>query len=85
MCEHRSLAARLGRMLRPELPKPLAEDRFNHTYRSYSETLAKVVIAAGAAAALDELRIPIHLVAGAQDGVIDREFPARHCRAASPR
>ena len=32
------------------------------------------MVSAGAAAALHELRIPIHLVAGAQDDVIDREF-----------
>ncbi len=74
MCEHPSFAGRLGRVLRPELPRPLAEDRFKHTYRSYSETLAKVVVSAGAAAALQELCIPVHLVAGAQDAVIDRDF-----------
>ncbi len=74
MCEHPRFAGRLGRVLRPELPRALAEDRFKHTYRSYSETLAKVVVSAGAAAVFHELRIPIHLVAGAQDGVVDRKF-----------
>lgn len=49
MCEHRNLAGWLGRPLRPELPTPLAEDRFKHTYRSYSQTLVKVIVAAGAA------------------------------------
>lgn len=74
MCEHRSLAAKLGRVLRPELPRPLAEDRFQHTYRSYSQTLAKVVVAAGAAGWIDDVAVPIHLIAGADDDVVDPAF-----------
>lgn len=76
MCDHRSLAAGVGRLVRPELPEPLAEDRLQHTYRSYSETIAKVIIAAGAAAWIEELAIPIHLVAGEQDSVLDHGFLA---------
>ena len=74
MCEHPALAGRLGRVLRPELPAPLAEDRFKHTYRSYSQTLAKVVVAAGAAGSIGDVAVPIHLVAGAHDGLADRAF-----------
>jgi pimeloyl-ACP methyl ester carboxylesterase len=72
--DHRSLAGRLGRWLRPDLPAPLANDRFNHTYRSYSETLAQVIVSAGAAGWIDEVTVPIHLVAGGDDGVVDRAF-----------
>lgn len=74
MCEHPNLAGRLGRMLRPELPTPLAEDRLKHTYRSYSETLAKVVVAAGAAGWIEDVAVPIHLVAGADDHLLDCTF-----------
>ncbi len=74
MCEHPNLAGRLGRILRPELPTPLAEDRVKHTYRSYSQTLAKVVVAAGAAGWIEDVAVPIHLVAGADDDLVDRAF-----------
>jgi pimeloyl-ACP methyl ester carboxylesterase len=74
MCRHRKLAGRLGRWLRPDLPEPLADDRFNHTYRSYSETLAQVIVSAGAAGWIDEVTVPIHLVAGRDDDVVDRAF-----------
>ena len=74
MCEHQSLAGRLGRMLRPELPAPLAEDQFKHTYRSYSQTLAKVIVSAGAAGWVEDVRVPIHLVAGSNDHLVDRPF-----------
>ncbi|MBW3574380.1 MAG: alpha/beta hydrolase [Actinobacteria bacterium] len=74
MCEHQNVAGRLGRMLRPDLPAPLAEDRFKHTYRSYSQTLAKVVVAAGAAGWIEDVEVPIRLVAGTHDDLIDRAF-----------
>ncbi len=74
MCDHPPSAARLGRWLRPDLPLPLAEDRLRHTYRSYSQTLAKVIVAAGAGAWLDEVSVPVHLVAGDADTILDRAF-----------
>ena len=74
MCAHSELAARIGRWVRPDLPDPLAEDRFQHTYRSYSETLAQVVVSAGAAAEVGRLAVPVHLVAGASDTLVDHGF-----------
>lgn len=74
VCEHRDVAGRLGRMVRPDLPAPLAEDRVKHTYRSYSQTLAKVIVSAGAAASIEDVAVPIHLVAGADDVLVDRHF-----------
>ncbi len=74
MCEHRDLAALLGRLARPDLPEPLAEDRFKHTYRSYSETLNKVILAAGASAGIGDVAIPVHLVAGSADDILDHDF-----------
>ena len=82
MCKHPGLAALLGRLARPDLPQPLAEDRFKHSYRSYSETLDKVILAAGAAAGIGEIAIPVHLVAGSADTIMDHdlllEIAARH-------
>lgn len=74
MCAHPQLAARVGRWVRPDLPDPLAEDRFRHTYRSYSQTLAQVVVSAGAAAEVGGLALPVHLVAGARDPLLDHGF-----------
>ena len=74
MREHRDLAASLGRLARPDLPEPLAEDRFKHTYRSYSETLNKVILAAGASAGIGDVAIPVHLVAGSADDIMDHDF-----------
>ena len=74
MCAHSELAARIGRWVRPDLPDFLAEDRFQHTYRSYSETLAQVVVSAGAAAEVGRLTVPVHLVAGARDSLLDHGF-----------
>ena len=49
MCKHAVLAASLGRLARPDLAGLPAEDRFfKHTYRSYSETMDKVILATGA-------------------------------------
>ncbi len=73
MCEHRDPAGRLGRMLRPELPRPLAEDRFEHL-PSYSQTLAKVIIAAGAAGWIEDVAVPIQLIARTDDAVVDLAF-----------
>ena len=77
MFEHHSLAERLGRIVRPELPAPLAEDQFKHTYRSYSQTLAEVIVAAGAAGWVEDVGVPIHLVAGTDDDLVDRPFLRR--------
>lgn len=76
MCAHPEGAARIGRWARPDLPEPLAEDRFQHTYRSYSQTLAQVVVSAGAAAEVGQLAVPVHLVAGAGDTLLDHAFLA---------
>ena len=76
MGEHPALILRLARLARPDLPAPLAEDRLKHTYRSYSESVSKVIVAAGAAAWLAEVDVPVRLVAGDQDRIVDRDFLA---------
>jgi len=73
---HRPLATRLARLARPDLPEALAKDRLKHTYLSYSTTLAKVIVAAGTGASIDRLRVPVHLVAGDKDTVVDLAYLA---------
>lgn len=80
LCTRRRLAARLGRLLRPDLPIPLAEDRLQHTHRSSAETLTKVIVAAGGADWLSQVTIPVHLIAGDRDTVVDRGFLAELAR-----
>ena len=77
MCAHRQWAARLAPLMRPDLPAVIASDGVRHSWPAYSGTLAEVVInGAGATRAL-ELSVPVHLVIGKNDRVVDREALAQ--------
>ena len=43
-CTHRSWAARLARIMRPELPAEVARDSVQHSWASYSGTMRNVII-----------------------------------------
>ena len=43
-CAHRSWAARLARIMRPELPAEVARDSVQHNWASYSGTMRNVII-----------------------------------------
>ena len=49
MCQHRSLAARLAVVLRPDLPKPVARDSVQHNWVSYAGTMRNVIIGSDSA------------------------------------
>lgn len=70
-CNHRTLAAMVAELTRPDLPSVIARDGVQHTWASYSETLRTVVLDSGNAAHLAEVRVPVHLVAGISDRVCD--------------
>ena len=72
MCNHRRLAGWVAPILRPDLPGPIARDGVQHTWRSYSRTLQRVVIGSASARAIRKLVVPVHLVVGTRDGVPDR-------------
>lgn len=81
LCRHRELAARLSVWANPELPPAIAADGVQHTWASYSETLQQVLLAAEAGQWLDDVTIPVLLVAGDTDPVVDLEF--LHCLASA--
>jgi len=74
MCRHRPLAARLAEWMRPDLPGPIARDAIHHTWSSYSGTLRNLVLGAQQGQDLVRTRVPLHLIAGGQDPVVDLEF-----------
>jgi pimeloyl-ACP methyl ester carboxylesterase len=75
LCQrHRRTAARLAARLRPDLPKALAADAVEHSWESFSETLARVVLTAEAPSWLDQIDVPVHLIVGGQDPLVDIPF-----------
>jgi len=61
----------------PGLPGPIAADAVQHTWTSYSQTLELVILAAGAASWLEQVRCRVHLVAGDRDPVVDQGYLRR--------
>lgn len=76
MCRHRSAAATAVRLLHPDLPGPLADDRVEHSWASYSQTLSNVVLAAEASSWLAEITVPVRILAGSDDGGLDHQHLA---------
>lgn len=74
VCDHRALAARVAVWSHPHLPAPLAADGVLHTWASYSETLKHVILAADADSWLDDIDLPVRLIAGRADPVVDLAF-----------
>lgn len=71
VCDHRSLAARLAVWSHPHLPAPIAADGVLHSWASYSETLERVILAAEAHRWLEDIDLPVRLIAGQSDRVVD--------------
>jgi len=75
LCQHhRRTAARLAARLRPDLPAALSADAVEHSWESFSETLARVVLAADAARWLDQIDVPVRVIAGSDDPLADIPF-----------
>ncbi len=74
VCDHRSTAAALARWTNPRLPPALAGDAVEHTWHSYSETLARCLLTGEPAGWLEEIDVPVRLIAGTHDRVVDHEF-----------
>jgi len=74
VCEHRAVAARLAALSHPRLPAPIAAAAVDHNWASYSRTLTRVILDAEAADWLAPIKVPVQLVAGNRDPVVDREF-----------
>lgn len=74
MSRHPKTSSFLVRLANPTLPAPLAADRVEHSWQSYAETLANLVLSAQLATSLAELTIPVRLVAGQRDKAMDLPF-----------
>jgi len=68
---HTAAAARVFCAVRRDLPPEVAADAVHHSWASYSETLNKVVLAAEAGPWLAAVDLPVLLVAGRQDRIVD--------------
>jgi pimeloyl-ACP methyl ester carboxylesterase len=77
-------AIRLTHWIRPELPDPVASDVVKHTWRSYSGTIRNLVFANQPPVELSSLEIPLRIIVGAEDDVVDVEF-LREISEAHPR
>lgn len=69
-------SAFLVRLPHPTLPAPLAQDRVQHSWQSYSETLANLIVSAKLSSELTELAIPVRLVVGQRDKAVELPFLA---------
>lgn len=81
MCALRSryvkTSAFVVRLANPTLPAPLAQDRVRHSWQSYSETLANLIVSAELSEELIKLAIPVRLVVGQRDKAVDLPFLAK--------
>ncbi len=68
------IATQLTRWMRPELPGPVASDVVKHSWASYSGTMLHLILAPQPPPALSALRLPLTLIVGADDPVVDAEF-----------
>lgn len=76
MCRHRGAAARIAQWLRPDLPPEVARDGVAHDWHSYSGSLRQLVIESKGVDDLAQLQIPVRLIAGESDRVVDIELLA---------
>jgi pimeloyl-ACP methyl ester carboxylesterase len=74
MCRHRELAARAAVWMRPDLPPEIARDGVEHTWSSYSGSFRNLVLGAQGSQDLERAAIPVRLIAGDRDEVVDRAF-----------
>jgi len=74
VCEHHGAASLMARWGHPGLPPELAADAVEHTWHSYSETLDRCLLTGEPAEWLAEISVPVHLIAGGRDRVVDLDF-----------
>jgi pimeloyl-ACP methyl ester carboxylesterase len=65
------LAGALARLLRPDLPGPIAQDGVRYSWDSYSRSLRRLILDAPALPWLSQLQVPVRLVAARDDAVVD--------------
>jgi pimeloyl-ACP methyl ester carboxylesterase len=65
------LAGALAMLLRLDLPGPVARDGVRYSWDSYSRSLRRLILDAPAVSWFSQLRVPVRLVAGCDDAVVD--------------
>lgn len=73
VCAHRRAAAWVAVAVRPDLPVAVARDGVWHTWDSYMQTLAHVIIESGSVRWLAEPPAPVRLLVGQADAGIARD------------
>lgn len=76
VCDHREAAALVARWTHPSLPPVLADDAVEHSWRSYSETMERCLLTGEPATWIPALSVPVELVFGASDPVVENGFVA---------
>lgn len=71
VCDHRRLVAAAAPLARRRLPKAIAGDGVQHTWASYSETFGAFVLDAPGDGWVASAHIPVRLLAGQLDPVLD--------------
>jgi pimeloyl-ACP methyl ester carboxylesterase len=71
VCKHRDTAAKLAVLATPDLPAEIARDGVQHSWSSYSETLTGLLLTSSASDWLDDVEVPIVLIAGDRDAACD--------------
>jgi pimeloyl-ACP methyl ester carboxylesterase len=76
-CDHREWAAPIAELLAPELPRAITRDSVNHTPASYFGTMEGVILAARGGGWLENIHIPVVMVAGDSDEAMDLDYLGR--------
>lgn len=74
MCHARPVAARLAAALQPGRPAELARASVEHSWPSYSQTLQRVVLDGPARSDLVTCSVPVSILVGDHDRVVDLDF-----------
>ncbi|MDQ6782656.1 MAG: alpha/beta hydrolase [Actinomycetota bacterium] len=76
LCEHHRIATALAVLTHPRLPTAIAADAVRHSWASYSQTMTRVILEDGAREWVEAIVVPVELVAGDHDPVVDAVFLA---------
>lgn len=74
VCRHRAAAAVVASLVRPGLPAVIRRDGVQHSWASYSQSFRQVLASAEGTHWLAGIRVPVDIVAGTDDPVIDLTY-----------
>ncbi len=74
VCKHRGAAAIVASLVRPGLPAAIRRDGVQHSWASYSQSFRQVLASAEGGRWLAGIHVPVELVAGTEDPVLDLTY-----------